>query len=89
MNGREVVVFLMQQEGVTQTELSRKMNTTPMNIYQRLKRPNTGNKGDINVKTLVDMLGCIGYEVIVRKKGKKRSEEFIVDEIEEQGNETE
>ena len=55
---------IMDDEGVTQTELARRMQINRQSIQQSLTRKSK----NMRVQTLLKILGSLGYDVWIRKR---------------------
>ena len=82
MTGIEVVKKIKGLKGVSNSELARRLGyASPSGVRERLERTSDRNKEqirDMTTDTLVKYLDALGYDLIVREKGKKRTEEFII-----------
>ena len=83
MQGREIVQEIMKERGIGWTEFTRMLGSgeSVQNVYQRILRPQDSNPKDLTVDLLVRYTKALGYEVVIRKTGKKVKEgEYIVGE---------
>ena len=77
MTGTEIIRDVMKQEGITQMALAERMGYANNSaVAGRLNSPR------ISAEKLVEMLGAMGYEVIVRKADANRpdaaSQEWLI-----------
>ena len=60
MKGREIVKQIMENEGVTNAVLSKRLGLTQATLWDRL---NTKKAKDIPLSTLIEMLDKLDYKV--------------------------
>ena len=84
MQGREIVKTILDEQGVSYAELGRRVGASLVNVRQRILRPGEEKPKDLSVDTLRKYLDALGYEIVIREKGKKKGKEYIVTDGEEQ-----
>jgi hypothetical protein len=60
-----VVLAIMEQQGITNADMSRIVHVTPQTCYERL------HKGNMKVNTLVEMLTPMKYKLVAVPFDKK------------------
>lgn len=79
MNGREIILAIMEEQGVGFANLGARTGKSGVNVRNRLIRQDEGVK-DLSVILLRQYAEALGYEVVIREKGKKRGKEYIISE---------
>lgn len=79
MQGREIIKLIMEREGVGLTEMQRRLGyKSAANVNNLLKRQAADAK-DMRVETLVEFAKALGYEIVIRKSGRKvKSGEYVI-----------
>lgn len=74
MNASQVVKEVMTEQGITNTQLAKRVGCSNSAIFERLKQ------GNISSKLLVEMLSAIDYELVVKpiSKGPRPADEKVV-----------
>lgn len=65
MTGKEIVKMLMEEETVTNAQLANKLGITQATVWARL---NNQTAKDFSLTVFNEMLGALGYEIVIRKK---------------------
>ena len=81
MQGRQIIAEILRGRGIGWTEFVKMLGTNDsiQNVRQRILRPGEENPKDLTVDLLVKYSKALGYEVVVRKRGKKVKEgEYII-----------
>lgn len=82
MQGRQILLQILTEQRVGWTEIARRVGgkETTQNVRQRIMRPGEENPKDLTVSLLVKYADALGYEVVIREKGKKRGQEYVISE---------
>jgi DNA-binding CsgD family transcriptional regulator len=52
---QKIRILLVKQGNISEAELARRLNTTPANLHQKMKRDNFSDK---ELRQIGDVLGC-------------------------------
>lgn len=66
MTGKQIVSDLMKKQGVANCDMATAIGVTQATLWERLNPKKSDN---MTIKTLQEMAGVLGYEVVVVKKG--------------------
>lgn len=78
MNGREIILAIMEEKRIGYTQLGKVVGKSPVAVRNRLIRQDEGAK-DLSANTLKQYAEALGYEVVIREKGKKRGKEYVIE----------
>ena len=79
MQGKDIIKVIMAESGIGQSELARRLGyKSAANVNNLLNRQQTDAK-DMRVEKLVEFARALGYEIVIRKAGKKvKDGEYVI-----------
>lgn len=66
MTIHEIIKDIMKNEGVTQTQLAKKVGVTKQAISHFL------NGNDVRLSVVVNILSVLGYQYVIKKNGSRK-----------------
>lgn len=66
MTGKQTIVTLMKRRGISNAEMSEMLGISQAALWSRLDPRKSDN---MTVRTLAEMCGALGYEIVVRPDG--------------------
>lgn len=66
MTGKDIIKRIMEEESVTNVQLAERTGVTQATMWARL---NTQSAKDMQLSVFSEILGALGYEMVIRKKG--------------------
>ena len=84
MQGRDIIKEIMKAQGIGYSEMARKLGYKhAANVNNTLNRQAESAK-DMSVDRLIEYAEALGYEIVIRKTGRKvREGEYIISKGEE------
>lgn len=80
MTGKDIIKSLMKEEDVTNAQLANSLGITQATMWARL---NYQGAKDLPLAVFSEMIGALGYEIVIRKSGatdgEKREMMFQID----------
>lgn len=79
MQGKDIIKAIMAEGSIGTTELARRLGyKSAANVNNLLNRQQADAK-DMRVETLVEFAKALGYEIVIRKAGKKvKDGEYVI-----------
>ena len=79
MNSKELVKFLIEEQGVSQAEVAEKMGIKPQALWDRISSKKTSS---MSVSKLSEILVQLGYEIVImpRAKAGKIDNAYVIKE---------
>jgi DNA-binding CsgD family transcriptional regulator len=67
---QKIRILLVKQGNISEAELARRLNTTPANLHQKMKRDNFSEK---ELREIGDVLGCDVETVFVDRQTREET----------------
>ena len=74
MTGKEVVLMLMKQRGLTTNDMANRIGISRSALFSRINPKTSDN---MTVRTLSEMLHELGYKLLVVRKNRKTKDDEI------------
>lgn len=86
MNNREIIKMIMNEQGVSNSTLAKRLDITQATLWDRLDTtPRKGKpRKDISVALFSEMLRALDYKVVVVPESTRIRDGYVVGEVEDE-----